>query len=210
MDGELRLWEARSGALVRTLTGHRGTVWTCAWSPAGAILASAGDDGELKLWDGKTGALVQALTSHRGIVFTCAWSPDGAILASAGDDGEVRLWEASSGALLWTLTGHRGRVSTCAWSRHGAQLASAGDDGEVRLWNPHTGALLGWVASGPRGSVAVAPDGSHRTQGDVSGWFAVSHGLHRYEVGEVDRWAPEMRVPDGEDFPWGRTHRPTS
>ena len=42
-DGTVRVWEAASGRLLHTLTGHTGWVRAVGWSPDGARLVSGGD-----------------------------------------------------------------------------------------------------------------------------------------------------------------------
>ena len=49
-DNTLKLWEAATGAEIRTLAGHTDEVNRTAFSPGGKTLASASDDNTLKLW----------------------------------------------------------------------------------------------------------------------------------------------------------------
>ncbi len=84
--GLIRLWDVETGRLLHTLRGHAGGVRSIAFSPDGAILASAGKrdpKGEsVKLWDVQTGAPARRL---RGTVSSDAYfvvfSPDGKTLA---------------------------------------------------------------------------------------------------------------------------------
>ncbi len=52
-DTFLKLWDAKSGQLLKTLTGHTGRVESLAFSPDGKLLATGGGGGDttVKLWD---------------------------------------------------------------------------------------------------------------------------------------------------------------
>jgi hypothetical protein len=52
-----RCWRYASGSELRTLPGHRGAVYSMAFSPSGQVLASGSLDGMVKLWDPTSGAL---------------------------------------------------------------------------------------------------------------------------------------------------------
>ena len=46
----IHLWDAHSGELLRTLTGHIGYIYSIAFSPDGRTLTSGGRDGTMLLW----------------------------------------------------------------------------------------------------------------------------------------------------------------
>ena len=112
--------DAKSGQAFGTpFEGHKGAVWSVAFSSDGSRLASSGVDGTLRLWDAKSGQAIGApFEGHKGWVSNVAFSPDGSRLASAGQDGTVRLWPAPAGwpsILCAKLTRNMSREEWKAW-----------------------------------------------------------------------------------------------
>src|SRR5258707_8416103 len=90
--------------VLRTLTGHKSTVESMAFSPDGSLLASGSDDHTIKLWEESSGRELRTLTGHTTAVGSVPFNPDRSLLASGSDDPTIKLWEASSGCQHPTLT----------------------------------------------------------------------------------------------------------
>ena len=107
-DTTVKLWEVRSGKLLRTLEGQQDTV--LAWR----LIRRAGrwPAGVMTTRSSSGNAQRQAAPHARRTpdwVWSVAFDPQGGTLASGSDDKTVKLWEARSGKLLHTLEGHRDR-----------------------------------------------------------------------------------------------------
>jgi WD40 repeat protein len=97
-DGPIRLWEPRTGKLVRRFQGPNQRVYSIAFSPDSKQLASTGayPAASLHIWNVETGAEVHRLgSSGLNSPWAVAWSPDGKLLASAHGQGAatIGLWE---------------------------------------------------------------------------------------------------------------------
>jgi WD40 repeat protein/predicted Ser/Thr protein kinase len=82
---EVRVWDAATGGLLRTLGTHKTGSAIVAFSADGRLLASAGlTDGLLYVWDVATGRRLASLPGNPGLLCGLAFSPDGRHLAVAG------------------------------------------------------------------------------------------------------------------------------
>src|SRR5262249_56410997 len=84
-DGELRLWDVRTGQRRLTLAGDAGPFLAVAFSPDGQTLA-AGDEAGVTLWGVPGGRVRHALGGQRGGVRSVAFADGGRLLA-VGDRG---------------------------------------------------------------------------------------------------------------------------
>jgi dipeptidyl aminopeptidase/acylaminoacyl peptidase len=134
MDDTVRVWDVATGKQLALLQGHTGPVWSVAFSPDGARLATASNDGTARVWDAATGKPLALLQGHTGQLWSVAFSPDGTRLATASSDGTARVWDAASGRQLVSLQGHTASVVSVAFSPDGSRLATASADGTARLW----------------------------------------------------------------------------
>src|SRR5262245_61404203 len=81
-DCTIKLWDAQTGQLLRSLEGHTNSVLSVAFSPDGQVLASGSYDNSVKLWAVASGQLLRSLEGHTNSVQSVAFSPDGQVLAS--------------------------------------------------------------------------------------------------------------------------------
>src|SRR5262249_15525374 len=102
-DGLVKLWDAESGALKQTLTGHKGPVSSLVFSPkdellvsgAGGVRANPSQAGEVEGWDVASGTELARIGGFNGGVTSVAVSGDGATLA-VGFRDIIQLWNLAA------------------------------------------------------------------------------------------------------------------
>jgi eukaryotic-like serine/threonine-protein kinase len=117
---------------------HAG-VWSVAFSPDGALAATASQDNTVILWDTKTWQPKFPVQLLGQIV---SFSPDGNLLATGGSDKQIRLWDTYTGKPVnktppFEITKPIYRI---AFSSDGALLASfsalpSKGDFDVKVWD---------------------------------------------------------------------------
>ena len=197
-DPFLRLWDTGTGKEIRRLSGHESNALSVAWSPDGRSLAAGCIDGAILHWDLASGTETYRFKGHTESVWALAWSPDGRHLASGSFDGTVRLWDLALGVEAQRFDAHVHRVLSVAWSPDGTLLASGSADNTIRLWDVATGRCRVTLGLLSEGWAAFTPDGRYKLGGLPAGGFWHTIGLCRFEPGELDPWAPGLRMEEEE------------
>ncbi len=138
-----------TGRILRTFTGHPGSIYTLCLSRDGRTLVSGGRDTTLKVWNLHTvsnytsispmsraigDGLRCTLTGHSESINTVAISPDGQLLVSGSEDNTIKLWDLETEECLATLEGHEAGVKAVAISPDGQLLVSGSADNTIKLW----------------------------------------------------------------------------
>ncbi len=95
-DGYIKIWDAHTGELKRTLTNHNDWVTGVTISADGRTLVSCSCDRTIKIIDIATGTLRKTLRGHTQRVSGVAISPDGKTIASCSRDSTIKIWGIGS------------------------------------------------------------------------------------------------------------------
>lgn len=91
-DGTARLWDARTGQVLRSFRGHRDAVTSIAFSPDGDAILTGSLDRTAKLIDLSTGRERIEFSGHTAGIIGVAFAPDGASIFTRSLDGTIRSW----------------------------------------------------------------------------------------------------------------------
>jgi uncharacterized protein (TIGR03067 family) len=186
------IWDAKTGALVRTLAAAVGRP-TCASVSADnkLVVGSCHEKGEFPVvvWDATTGKVIHTLNGHKSFVRSAVISPDGSSLlcVERGDDEKgvrpaFRLWDLATGRELAShQVADMTDVYSAAFSPDGTQVVTAGSAGKgrrvVQVWANST------ATSPPRkpdGTPASTPPKAKAEQGPLDGTWK----LEKFEWAE--------------------------
>lgn len=188
-DAGIRVFDANTHQLLRTMKGHEKPVTNLAWVSS-TYLVSGSWDGTAKIWNPATGALIATLPNHENSVCVTglvSGSPEFLFVAtgSAGiaqnnqiENHSVRLWKIAIASgqvdLLHTVANdHKGPIRDILLVPETGLLATCSNDGTVKLRSVDTATcietlsfpplaetpMLLSVASASTGMVASAEDG---------------------------------------------------
>lgn len=137
-SGDVQIWDKEHCKKLRSMTGHRGNVYSVAWN--GWVLSTGGADGCIFHRDVRQPehyfAKVQA---HRLQVCGLKWSTDGQKLASGSDDCKVRIWSLRSHeSPVLECSSHLAAVKALAWSPYQPGVLATGGgvaDKSIHIWN---------------------------------------------------------------------------
>jgi WD40 repeat protein len=133
-NGNLLLWDVRTGRLFKELIGHIGHVVGVAFQPQGTLLASSSFDSVIKLWDLMTGECIHTLTGHSQIVWSVAFNALGTQLISTSFDTLIKLWDVETGDCVQTIQAHSRAAIEGLFSPDRKFIVSSSQDLTVRIW----------------------------------------------------------------------------
>lgn len=154
-NGQVSIWDARTGTRLKTLEGFTGRVSDVAWSGEGAKLAACDDDGKVMVWNTETWSRIREFTGDPGdqVLSSLSLSPDGSVVAFASRADKLYLRHVDSGAKIATVTDLYEEPKAMRFSPDGKLIAlaeaellvlrSAANGKSVKQLKGHAGTIQG-------------------------------------------------------------------
>jgi len=151
-DKAVRVWDASSGKLLRTISGkagHQNLVIGVAFSADGSQLVTTSTDNTAKVWDIPTDKPFEARVHGQSLTQVVV-SPDGKTFATAPGMLPMTLWDATDPKKSRPLGAHNGTVIGLQYAANGATLYTlgSGTDRTLKYWNAADGKELGGIGVG--------------------------------------------------------------
>lgn len=162
-DGKVRVWDAASGALTRTIDPKSPPRGAAEFLPAMSQFAKVVADGGIELWDLNAGATAATVSPTTPRPADIAFSPDGSAVATAdtvSSANTVRVRDRS-GKERFAVPSGVGGISVLSFSPDGASLVGGSYDADLRVWNSRNGELVRHIQDLKVSMFAVSysPDG---------------------------------------------------
>ncbi|MFG2041130.1 Hsp70 family protein [Dactylosporangium sp. NPDC048998] len=137
-DRRVRVWDLGTGQVRYTLGDHDGAIRSVAFSPDGALIASACGNPRrpgrtLRVWRAGDGRRRHVFDTDPGGPAAITFHPTGRLLVAAGRDGAIRLFDLAGGRPFTHRPAGGAAIHTLAFSPDGAVLATGDDRAVVAL-----------------------------------------------------------------------------
>gem|GEM_PF-4671916 len=183
MPGFSRLWDLKSGTLIRAPIRHPAAVKQVCFSGDGTRAAVANKitglgQGAVRVLDAKTGEFVTHPIYHpRGGTYV-ALNENGSHLVVGSRHHESMVWEIADKVMKPLVLKERYPIWRVVFESGGKHVMTLGYDGRARRWNAHSGQALSLVSR--KGSLAVS---AHMGSRDP-----LNHGISHLRYSHSHEW----------------------
>ena len=170
-DKSIRVWNAKSGKIARTLHLEKGRFRALDFSPTGSLLLAGSSDGMVRVWDVVSSNQPLLEIKHGPPVALVRFSPTGDRFLSVSASGPVRIRETDTGALAVEIPAGPSGAKDVRYAADANALAIASQDGRVRVWDLETNEIAVVLEPNPfMECMAISDDGSTVVTGTYGGF----------------------------------------
>jgi len=124
-DGNIWIWDAPTGELIHTYSGHQGMVKSLSWDESGRVLASGGVDSRVCIWDTHIGEQIRMILGHAKEVNVVAFDKSAGRLMTGSADNYAKLWDAKMGKLIDEYRVPYSHIVDAVWDNTSRRVALA-------------------------------------------------------------------------------------
>ncbi len=130
-----QLWDATTGKLLHTLTGHTKPITDVEYSPDGLEVVAVSIDHTGLVWSARSGLPIHhPLIGHFFPVYSGSYSPDGHWIVTASQF-TAGLWNAATSQLMFYLGRTAAPLTGASFSPRGDWILTGSHDGTARLYH---------------------------------------------------------------------------
>ncbi|KAG1884031.1 WD40-repeat-containing domain protein [Suillus subluteus] len=137
-DRLIRLWDMKTGEVLKKMEGHTGEVMGLAVSRDGQMIVTGDENGELIAWQAKTGeSLTKPIKVHGSALRSLDFSPDDAFVAtasSAPNDQRVKFWNTKTWAQYPGNYDCGSTVRCVRYARSGVYMLAVATDEDIQIY----------------------------------------------------------------------------
>uniref|UniRef100_A0A914E9C7 Uncharacterized protein n=1 Tax=Acrobeloides nanus TaxID=290746 RepID=A0A914E9C7_9BILA len=138
----LLVWNARDGALLKTLEGHLLDVLKCRFFPSGLVVLSGGLDMTVRVFSVETGQCARTLMGHRGPITDLGIIDKGVEVMSSSKDGTVKRWNCGRAEYVHSWDFESGDVNSLSLTQDANMFVVGTRNGEVITCDQRTNEIV--------------------------------------------------------------------
>lgn len=139
-DNTIKIIDTKTFEVLRTLKGHKNSVFTAKYHPSGKYLISGSRDAQIKVWDTEVSYILrESIAAHLYSINDVTFRFDGKYFVTGSMDKSIKLWDALNFKLKKVIdkhrhAGHGNSVNKLIWMNYRDLLVTCSDDRTISIW----------------------------------------------------------------------------